>query len=43
MYTEIKPNANASGLRIGVAVSRYHPAITNAMRDAAIREFTNAG
>jgi 6,7-dimethyl-8-ribityllumazine synthase len=43
MYTELEPNANAAGLRIGVAVSRYHEAITSAMRDAAVRVFTSAG
>jgi 6,7-dimethyl-8-ribityllumazine synthase len=39
----MKPNASAAGLRIGVAVSRYHAAITDAMRDAAIRQFADAG
>ncbi|MHC4219598.1 MAG: 6,7-dimethyl-8-ribityllumazine synthase [Planctomycetota bacterium] len=43
MFTEMKPNASAAGLRIGVAVSRYHDAVTNAMRDAAVRLFTDAG
>jgi 6,7-dimethyl-8-ribityllumazine synthase len=43
MYTEVKPNISAAGLRIGVAVSRYHTAITDPMRDAAIRHFVDAG
>ncbi|MHC4127973.1 MAG: 6,7-dimethyl-8-ribityllumazine synthase [Planctomycetota bacterium] len=43
MYTELKPNISAAGLRIGVAVSRYHTAITDPMRDAAIRHFVEAG
>ena len=38
MFTELKPNANAAGLRIGIAVSRYHGAITDAMRDGAIQQ-----
>ena len=43
MYTELKPSASAEGLRVGVAVSRYHAQITDAMRDAAIEQFTSAG
>ena len=43
MYTELDPSPNAAGLRIGVAVSRYHAEITDPMREAAIRQFTDAG
>ena len=39
MHTELKPNASAAGLRIGVAISRYHPTITECMRDAAVKQF----
>jgi|GEM_PF-30689 len=34
---------NASGLRIGLAVSRYHGSITEALRDGAIREYIESG
>ncbi len=43
MYTELHPNSNAAGLRIGVAVSRYHAEITDTMKAAAIAQFTGAG
>jgi 6,7-dimethyl-8-ribityllumazine synthase len=43
MYTELKPNISAAGLRIGIGVSRYHAPITTAMRDAAIKQFIDAG
>ncbi len=43
MFTEIKPGTRADGLRIGVAVSRYHAEITDSMRDAAIEHFGTAG
>ena len=43
MPNEPKSNASAAGLRIGVAVSRYHSRITTALRDGAIRQFRNAG
>ncbi|MHC4415865.1 MAG: 6,7-dimethyl-8-ribityllumazine synthase [Planctomycetota bacterium] len=43
MYTELRPSASAAGLRVGVAVSRYHARITDAMRDAAASQFTSAG
>ncbi len=43
MYTKSKPSANAAGLRIGMAVSRYHVEITDAMRDAAVEHFQAAG
>ncbi|MCH8151590.1 MAG: 6,7-dimethyl-8-ribityllumazine synthase [Planctomycetes bacterium] len=43
MYTELKPNVSAAGLRVGLAVSRYHAEITAALRDAAIKQFTEAG
>jgi 6,7-dimethyl-8-ribityllumazine synthase len=43
MYTELKPDISATGLRIGVAVSRYHKSITDPMRDAAVRHFVEAG
>ena len=43
MHTELKPNASAAGLRIGVAISRYHTAITEPMRDAAVKQFVDSG
>jgi 6,7-dimethyl-8-ribityllumazine synthase/transcription antitermination factor NusB len=43
MHTELKPNASAAGLRIGVAISRYHTAITESMRDAAVKQFVDSG
>ncbi|MHC4099298.1 MAG: 6,7-dimethyl-8-ribityllumazine synthase [Planctomycetota bacterium] len=43
MHTELKPNASAAGLRIGIAISRYHSVITEPMRDAAVKRFVDAG
>ena len=43
MYDTHKPDAAADGLRIGLAVSRYHAEITDAMRAAAVRQFIDAG
>ena len=43
MYRQLKPNAGAAGLRVGLAVSSYHAQITAAMQDAAIKQFTDAG
>ena len=43
MYVERQASLNASGLRIGIAVSRYHSDITDALRDGAVRTFTESG
>lgn len=43
MHVELKHNLDARGLRIGVAVSRYHHAITESLRDAAVAQFTSTG
>ncbi len=43
MYDQPKPDIAAGGLRIGLAVSRYHAEITGPMRDAAVRQFIGAG
>ncbi len=42
MHTDSNSHASAEGLRIGVAVSRYHEEITSALRDGAVRRFTEA-
>lgn len=43
MYTDLDASSSAAGLRIGVAVSRYHAGITEALRDGAVTRFTEAG
>lgn len=43
MRAEMKPGPSAAGLRIGMAVSRYHERITTALREAAERAFLDAG
>jgi 6,7-dimethyl-8-ribityllumazine synthase len=43
MYRELGPSATAAGLRVAVAVSRYHAEITASMRDSAVRRFGEAG
>jgi len=43
MHTAVKVNVDAGGLRIGLAVSRYHQEITDAMRDAAVETFRRCG
>ncbi len=43
MFTTPENIANANGLRIGLAVSRYHAPITEAMRESAIERFIEAG
>ncbi len=43
MFTAPENIANAAGLRIGLAVSRYHAPITEAMCEAAIERFIAAG
>lgn len=43
MHTPTKARADAKGLRIGVAVSRYHETITSRLRDGAVEQFTAAG
>lgn len=43
MHVELKDNLDARGLRMGVAVSRYHHAITESLREAAVVQFTSAG
>ncbi len=42
MHIDSNSHTSAEGLRIGVAVSRYHEEITGALRDAAVRRFTEA-
>lgn len=43
MYTQIPSNVDATGLRIGLAVSRYHSEITDRLRDAAVEFFLAHG
>lgn len=43
MYDQLQPEASAAGLRVGVAVSRYHDRITDAMRASAVECFRSAG
>jgi len=43
MYTPQRTTSAADGLRLGIAVSRYHEAITQALRDGAIGAFMQAG
>jgi 6,7-dimethyl-8-ribityllumazine synthase len=43
MFAQLKVNVDAAGLRIGVAVSRYHSEMTDSMRDAAIEMYVRAG
>ena len=43
MFSPAKEKITAKGLRIGIAVSRYHAEITDSMRDAAVEAFTKAG
>ncbi len=43
MYVERHTTLDASGMRIGVAVSRYHNDITDALREGAVQTFTEAG
>ncbi len=43
MYDRLKSEHSGSGLRIGLVVSRYHAAVTEALRDAAADLFTEAG
>src|SRR5580765_7173849 len=42
MYVPLKPDVDATGLRIGVAVSSYHSEITESMRQAATDAFMKA-
>ncbi|MEE8458494.1 MAG: 6,7-dimethyl-8-ribityllumazine synthase, partial [Phycisphaerales bacterium] len=43
MYDKIRPEADAAGLRVGLAVSRYHHRITDALCKAAVDRFRRAG
>jgi len=43
MYDQIRPEADAGGLRVGLAVSRYHDRITDALCKAAVDRFRRAG
>ena len=43
MHDQLQPESSAEGLRIAVAVSRYHGRITDAMRAAAIDCFRSSG
>jgi 6,7-dimethyl-8-ribityllumazine synthase len=43
MYDKIRPETDATGLRIGLAVSRYHDRITDALYKAAVDRFRRAG
>jgi 6,7-dimethyl-8-ribityllumazine synthase len=43
MHVQPSTPSTARGLRIGIAVSRYHAPITEALRDAAVQAFLDAG
>lgn len=43
MQAPLKPNVDATALRIGMVVSRYHADVTGSMQKAAIDAFVNAG
>jgi 6,7-dimethyl-8-ribityllumazine synthase len=43
MYDQIRPGTDATGLRVGLAVSRYHDRITDALCKAAVDRFRHAG
>lgn len=43
MHKPLTTNLDARGMRIGIAVSRYHSDITDSMRDAAVDTFVRAG
>ena len=43
MHTERDAPLDAAGLRIGIAVSRYHHEITEALWQGAVETFTGAG
>jgi len=43
MYTQIPAIADASGLRIGLAVSQYHVEVTQKLRDGAVKQFLEQG
>ncbi|MCZ6835111.1 MAG: 6,7-dimethyl-8-ribityllumazine synthase [Planctomycetota bacterium] len=43
MYTQITSSSDASGLRIGLALSQYHDEITSKLRDGAIQQFFDQG
>lgn len=43
MHTEITSTADATGLRIGLAVSQYHAEITQRLRDGAVERFIEQG
>jgi 6,7-dimethyl-8-ribityllumazine synthase len=43
MHRETEASFSAAGLRIAIAVSRYHDVITGPLRDAAVACYTEAG
>jgi len=43
MYTQVPSTSSADGLRLGLAVSRYHEPITDALYDGAVRHHEEAG
>jgi 6,7-dimethyl-8-ribityllumazine synthase len=43
MHIQRQTELDASGMRLGLIVSRYHEEITSALRNAAVEAFTNAG
>ena len=43
MFSSSPDKPDAQGLRIGIAVSRYHHEVTDSMRDAAIEAFVRSG
>lgn len=43
MHTTVPLAANARGLRVGIATSRYHEAVTSRLQEGALRAFRAAG
>lgn len=43
MLSDHDRNPDAAGLRVAIAVSRYHPAVTDVLCSGAIEAFTRAG
>ncbi len=43
MFVQPTADLNAEGLRIGIAISRYHADVTDALREGAISAFEQAG
>jgi 6,7-dimethyl-8-ribityllumazine synthase len=43
MFTTVPLTAAASGLRVGIATSRYHDEVTARLQEGAVRAFRSAG